>query len=296
MSPTMFNVDLWKTSGHYKNYKDDMFLLNVDKDEFALKPMNCPGHCLIFDARTRSIKELPLRMAEFGVLHRNESSGSLSGLTRVRRFVQDDSHIFCTPDQVRSPPSSPSALLHPFFVLSFAKLTTKSFSGCVFVQIAGEMENLFEFINKVYSGFGLTTKFRLSTRNPEKYMGDLKVWENAERILAEQLDKYQKGKWVIAPEDAAVRHSTRLLPTIHRQMFTEPHSFSSSSRLQFYGPKIDIAISDALKREHQVATIQLDFQLPENFNLKYAGAGENGETTARPVMVRSCSSSSLLRC
>jgi threonyl-tRNA synthetase len=106
MSPTMFNVDLWKQSGHYANYKDDMFTLNVDEAEFALKPMNCPGHCLIFDSRRRSIKELPLRMAEFGVLHRNESSGSLSGLTRVRRFVQDDSHIFCTPDQVRETPGS----------------------------------------------------------------------------------------------------------------------------------------------------------------------------------------------
>jgi len=97
----MFNVDLWKQSGHYDNYKDDMFLLNVEKTEFALKPMNCPGHCLIFDSRKRSHKELPIRMAEFGVLHRNEASGSLGGLSRVRRFVQDDSHIFCMPEQVR---------------------------------------------------------------------------------------------------------------------------------------------------------------------------------------------------
>jgi len=104
ISPNMFNVDLWKQSGHYDNYKDDMFLLNVEKTEFALKPMNCPGHCLIFDSRKRSHKELPIRMAEFGVLHRNEASGSLGGLSRVRRFVQDDSHIFCMPEQVSSRP------------------------------------------------------------------------------------------------------------------------------------------------------------------------------------------------
>jgi threonyl-tRNA synthetase len=99
-SPNIYNSKLWKTSGHWQNYSEDMFGLQVDKEEFAVKPMNCPGHCLIFDSRERSYKELPLRMAEFGVLHRNEASGALSGLTRVRRFVQDDAHIFCTPDQV----------------------------------------------------------------------------------------------------------------------------------------------------------------------------------------------------
>jgi threonyl-tRNA synthetase len=101
ISPNMFNSKLWETSGHWQNYKDDMFLLDVDKEKFGLKPMNCPGHCLIFDSRDRSYKELPIRMAEFGVLHRNEASGALTGLTRVRRFVQDDTHIFCTPQQVR---------------------------------------------------------------------------------------------------------------------------------------------------------------------------------------------------
>jgi threonyl-tRNA synthetase len=96
----MFNSKLWETSGHWQNYAEDMFQLDVDKEKFALKPMNCPGHALIFDSRERSYKELPIRMAEFGVLHRNEASGALSGLTRVRRFVQDDAHHFCTPDQV----------------------------------------------------------------------------------------------------------------------------------------------------------------------------------------------------
>jgi threonyl-tRNA synthetase len=98
----MFNSKLWETSGHWKNYKDDMFVLDIEKEKWALKPMNCPGHCLIFDSRDRSYKELPIRMAEFGIIHRNEASGALTGLTRVRRFVQDDTHVFCTPSQVRS--------------------------------------------------------------------------------------------------------------------------------------------------------------------------------------------------
>ena len=100
ISPNMYNHKLWETSGHWQNYEDGMFMLNVDKEKWALKPMNCPGHCLIFDSRDRSYKELPIRMAEFGVIHRNEASGALTGLTRVRRFVQDDTHIFCMPSQV----------------------------------------------------------------------------------------------------------------------------------------------------------------------------------------------------
>jgi len=98
----MFNAKLWETSGHWQNYKDDMFTLDIEKEKWALKPMNCPGHCLIFDSRDRSYKELPIRMAEFGIIHRNEASGALAGLTRVRRFVQDDTHVFCMPHQVCS--------------------------------------------------------------------------------------------------------------------------------------------------------------------------------------------------
>lgn len=97
----MYNSKLWQTSGHWQNYQEDMFVLDIEKEKWALKPMNCPGHCLIFDARDRSYKELPIRMAEFGIIHRNEASGALTGLTRVRRFVQDDTHIFCMPSQVR---------------------------------------------------------------------------------------------------------------------------------------------------------------------------------------------------
>ncbi len=101
ISPNMYNHKVWETSGHWQNYKDDMFLLDIEKEKWALKPMNCPGHCLIFDSRDRSYKELPIRMAEFGIIHRNEASGALTGLTRVRRFVQDDTHVFCMPSQVR---------------------------------------------------------------------------------------------------------------------------------------------------------------------------------------------------
>lgn len=100
ISPNMYNSKLWETSGHWQNYKDDMFTLDVEKEKWALKPMNCPGHCLIFDSRDRSYRELPIRMAEFGIIHRNEASGALTGLTRVRRFVQDDTHVFCMPSQV----------------------------------------------------------------------------------------------------------------------------------------------------------------------------------------------------
>ena len=113
ISPNMYNSKLWDISGHLANYKDDMFLLDVEKEKWALKPMNCPGHCLIFDSRDRSYKELPIRMAEFGIIHRNEASGALTGLTRVRRFVQDDTHVFCMASQV-------SILFYFWFVVESA--------------------------------------------------------------------------------------------------------------------------------------------------------------------------------
>ncbi|KAJ9101674.1 threonyl-tRNA synthetase [Naganishia friedmannii] len=221
-SPNMFNSKLWETSGHWQNYADDMFQLDVDKEKFAIKPMNCPGHCLIFDARERSYKELPLRMAEFGVLHRNEASGALSGLTRVRRFVQDDAHIFCTPDQIED-------------------------------EIAG----VFDLLETVYGALGFTYKVGLSTRNPDKFIGDLAVWDKAEDQLKRVLERVFPGQWKLNEGDGA-----------------------------FYGPKIDIAISDALKREFQCATIQLDFNLPERFKLQYRAPSKEGETDLhRPVMI-----------
>ncbi|KAK7519932.1 threonyl-tRNA synthetase-like protein [Phyllosticta citriasiana] len=209
-SPNMYNADLWKRSGHWQHYKDDMFTFEVEKDQWALKPMNCPGHCLLFAHRERSYRELPMRIADFGVLHRNEASGALTGLTRVRRFQQDDTHIFCTED-----------------------------------QIGQEITGLFDFLQTVYGKFGFTFKMKLSTR-PEGFLGDVETWNEAEEKLKQSLDQFTAAggaQWELNPGDGA-----------------------------FYGPKIDITISDALKREHQCATIQLDFQLPQQFNLEYMSA------------------------
>ncbi|TFY59012.1 hypothetical protein EVJ58_g6049 [Rhodofomes roseus] len=222
ISPNMYNSKLWETSGHWQNYKDDMFTLSVEKEQWALKPMNCPGHCLIFDSRDRSYKELPIRMAEFGIIHRNEASGALSGLTRVRRFVQDDTHIFCMPSQIED-----------------------------------EIGLLFDFLQHIYGLFGFEFKLELSTR-PENYLGTIETWNEAEAQLKRALDKQYPGKWDINPGDGA-----------------------------FYGPKIDITISDALRRSFQCATIQLDFQLPERFNLKYRSADDasGDKPPSRPVII-----------
>ncbi|KAK8226195.1 threonyl-tRNA synthetase-like protein [Phyllosticta capitalensis] len=209
-SPNMYNAELWKRSGHWQHYQEDMFTFEVEKDPWALKPMNCPGHCLLFAHRERSYRELPMRIADFGVLHRNEASGALTGLTRVRRFQQDDTHIFCTED-----------------------------------QIGQEITGLFDFLETVYGEFGFTFKMKLSTR-PEGFLGDVETWNEAEEKLKQSLDQFTAAggaAWELNPGDGA-----------------------------FYGPKIDITISDALKREHQCATIQLDFQLPQQFNLEYMSA------------------------
>ncbi|KAJ0416124.1 hypothetical protein BJY00DRAFT_292129 [Aspergillus carlsbadensis] len=237
-TPNMYDVGIWKTSGHWEHYKDDMFKLDVEKREWALKPMNCPGHFVLFGHRERSYRELPLRIADFGVLHRNEASGALHGLTRVRKFQQDDTHIFCTQDQIES-----------------------------------EIEGLFDFLQSIYGLFGFTFKLKLSTR-PEKYLGQLETWNYAEEQLKKAMTKFKGTDWVIDEGDGA-----------------------------FYGPKIDITIADALKREFQCATIQLDYQAPLNFKLEYmtneksqasaedakkegdAKANEPGPGRARPVVI-----------
>ncbi|KAF9233915.1 hypothetical protein BU15DRAFT_90186 [Melanogaster broomeanus] len=219
ISPNMYNSKLWETSGHWQNYRDDMFTLDIEKEKWALKPMNCPGHCLIFDSRDRSYKELPIRMAEFGIIHRNEASGALTGLTRVRRFMQDDTHVFCMPSQITS-----------------------------------EIEALFDFMQHVYGLFGFEFRMELSTR-PENYLGTVETWDVAEAPSTNNT----AGEWQINPGDGA-----------------------------FYGPKIDIYIKDALRRSFQCATIQLDFQLPERFNLKYRSAEEMtnpDKPPSRPVMI-----------
>ncbi|XP_041012185.1 threonine--tRNA ligase, mitochondrial 1-like [Juglans microcarpa x Juglans regia] len=217
LSPNMYNMQLWETSGHAANYKENMFVFEVEKQEFGLKPMNCPGHCLMFQHRVRSYRELPLRLADFGVLHRNEASGALTGLTRVRRFQQDDAHIFCRESQIKE-----------------------------------EVRGVLDFIKHVYDVFGFTFDLKLSTR-PEKYLGDLATWERAEAALAEALDESGKP-WQINEGDGA-----------------------------FYGPKIDISVSDALNRKFQCATLQLDFQLPARFELYYSAEDEAKRET--PVMI-----------
>jgi threonyl-tRNA synthetase len=209
-TPNMYNSALWKQSGHWDHYKDDMFTFEVEKEQWALKPMNCPGHCLLFAHRNRSYAELPMRIADFGVLHRNEASGALTGLTRVRRFQQDDTHIFCTLD-----------------------------------QITQEIMGLFDFLRTVYGVLGFKFKMKLSTR-PEKFLGKIEEWDLAEGKLQTALDDFTAqgaAPWELNPGDGA-----------------------------FYGPKIDVMISDALNREHQCATIQLDFQLPQRFGLEYKTA------------------------
>lgn len=209
-TPNIFDFDLWVQSGHAANYKDNMYSLDVEGREYGLKPMNCPSHCLIFKTRARSYRELPLRIADFGVLHRNELSGTLGGLTRVRRFQQDDAHIFCTEDQVKQ-----------------------------------EVSNYLRLLKSIYDIFGFEYHLHLSTR-PEKYLGSIEVWDRAEQMLTEALVEFtgkqcgEKGGWDLNPGDGA-----------------------------FYGPKVDIQLFDALRRQHQCATLQLDFQSPIRFDLQY---------------------------
>ena len=155
LSPNIFNLKLWKTSGHYVHYKEDMFAFSVENQGFAMKPMNCPAHCLMFDNTIRSYRDLPIRYCDFGVLHRNECSGALSGLTRVRRFQQDDGHIFCTPDQLMD-----------------------AVMGCL------------DFLKHVYGIFGFTFELFLSTRPPEKKLGSDELWDKAEAALAQALDNF----------------------------------------------------------------------------------------------------------
>uniref|UniRef100_A0A8D3CZH7 threonine--tRNA ligase n=1 Tax=Scophthalmus maximus TaxID=52904 RepID=A0A8D3CZH7_SCOMX len=167
VTPNIYNSKLWQTSGHWQHYSENMFSFEAEKETFALKPMNCPGHCLMFDHRPRSWRELPIRMADFGVLHRNELSGALTGLTRVRRFQQDDAHIFCTMD-----------------------------------QIGEEMKGCLDFLRTVYEVFGFTFKLNLSTR-PEKFLGDPDVWDQAEKQLENSLNEFGE-QWVLNPGDGAL--------------------------------------------------------------------------------------------
>eukprot|EP01038_Epipyxis_sp_PR26KG_P010213 gene10213-13741_t len=168
ITPNIFNLNLWEISGHAQHYKENMFIFDVENQEWGMKPMNCPAHCLMFGHRIRSYRELPIRVADFGVLHRNENSGSLTGLTRVRRFQQDDAHIFCRQDQIKS-------------------------------EVLGALD----FMRFVYSVFGMTYKLELSTR-PEKALGDTALWDLAEAQLGEALNEFAgDGNWKVNPGDGA---------------------------------------------------------------------------------------------
>lgn len=204
ITPNLFNAELWKQSGHWQHYKDDMFIQKIDDVDFGLKPMNCPSHFVMFGHRERSHRELPLRLADFGVLHRNEASGALSGLTRVRRFQQDDAHIFCRQDQIKQ-----------------------------------EMDNIFEFLQQFYTILGLKFKLHLSTR-PEGFMGEIETWDKAEASLKESLDDFTQKNgmtWELNPGDGAFygpKIDIKVVDSLNREWqcataqldFVQPENFS----------------------------------------------------------------------
>jgi threonyl-tRNA synthetase len=215
-TPLMMNQRLWENSGHWDHYHENMYFTKVDDVNYALKPMNCPGHMLIYKDTLHSYRDLPIRIAEFGQVHRHELSGALNGMLRVRTFCQDDAHIFVRPDQIES-----------------------------------EIKNIFQLIGKIYETFGFKYTVELSTM-PEDHMGSLEMWQQAEAGLKRVLEAIDQPYTINAGDGA------------------------------FYGPKIDFHIKDAIGREHQCATIQLDYQMPEKFDLTYID--ENNEKV-RPVVI-----------
>ena len=215
-TPLIFNKALWETSGHWQHYRQNMFLVESEHEQMGVKAMNCPGHMLVFGSDVRSYRDLPIRLHEQTPLHRNEASGVLSGLTRVRQFSQDDAHCFVTEE-----------------------------------QIASEVESLLKLVQRVYTDFGLEYSAKLSTR-PTDFLGEAATWDHAEGSLKAALESAGQA-YTIDEGDGA-----------------------------FYGPKIDFDITDALGRKWQCATIQLDYQMPQRFDLKYVGA-DNREH--RPVVI-----------
>lgn len=215
-TPLMMNRRLWEQSGHWDHYKDNMYFTDVDETKFALKPMNCPGHMLVFKNSLHSYRELPIRISEFGQVHRHEFSGALSGMMRVRTFCQDDAHIFVREDQIEE-----------------------------------EIHRVIALIDRMYGVFGFEYRIELSTR-PDDFMGAVELWDQAEEALKRVLEGSGIA-YTLNEGDGA-----------------------------FYGPKIDFHILDALKRSWQCGTIQVDFQMPEKFELSYIG--EDGQKH-RPVVI-----------
>lgn len=216
-TPIMLNKDLWELSGHWFNYRENMYTSQIDDKVFAIKPMNCPGGMLVYKNSLYSYKDLPLRVGELGQVHRHEASGALNGLFRVRTFTQDDAHIFMTQDQIES-----------------------------------EVIRLINFIDRIYSVFGLSYSIELSTRPEEKYIGELEIWNKSEKALEDACHK-AGHECKINPGDGA-----------------------------FYGPKLDFHIKDSLGRVWQCGTIQLDMNLPERFDLTYI---DSDGSKKRPVML-----------
>ena len=217
ITPEIYSTDLWKRSGHYDNYLENMFLIQSGEREYGVKPMNCPAHALMYSAQLHSYRDLPLRLADFGRLHRYELSGATHGLTRVRTFSQDDAHIFCTPE-----------------------------------QILPEVQAFITMLMESYRTFGFEEPKVMMSLRPEKRVGTEEMWDRAEAALVDVLD--QSGlDYELKPGEGA-----------------------------FYGPKIDFFVPDAIGREWQLGTIQLDFSLPERFDLEYIA--EDG-SQQRPVVL-----------
>ena len=215
-TPIILDESLWHQSGHWDHYQDNMYFTEIDGDTHAVKPMNCPGGILVYKDSMHSYRELPIRMAELGLVHRHEMSGALHGLMRVRSFTQDDAHIYCLP-----------------------------------TQIEDELSGVIKLVDKIYSAFGFNYNVELSTK-PEKAMGDVKLWDKATDALRNAIEKNGLD-YAVNEGDGA-----------------------------FYGPKIDFHLEDSLGRTWQCGTIQLDFQMPERFDLSYIG--QDGEEH-RPVMI-----------
>lgn len=216
LTPMILNEELWHKSGHWDHYKENMYFTKIDDADYAIKPMNCPGSTIVYRTNLHSYKEFPLRLSEFGLVHRHELSGALHGLFRVRSFTQDDAHIFCLPEQIED-----------------------------------EVFKMIDLADYLYSTFGFKYTLELSTR-PDDYMGDLETWEMAEGALKAALEK-KNMPYKINPGDGA-----------------------------FYGPKIDFHLQDAIGRDWQCGTIQLDMQMPVNFDLTYIDANNERK---RPVML-----------
>ncbi|MBQ4235042.1 MAG: threonine--tRNA ligase, partial [Firmicutes bacterium] len=225
-TPLILNKQLWLTSGHWDHYKDNMYFTKIDDEDYAIKPMNCPGSILVYKRKMYSYRDFPLRLAELGQVHRHELSGTLHGLFRVRTFTQDDSHIFMTPDQMEK-----------------------------------EITDRIKFIDEIYKLFGFDYKIELSTR-PEDRMGTDEEWDAAEAALQNAMDKLGK-EYTVNPGDGA-----------------------------FYGPKLDFHLEDSIGRTWQCGTIQLDFQMPQRFDISYIGP--DGEKH-RPVMTHSVAYGSIER-